>query len=89
MHLCPQCLEPSGRPLTPTSLPNVTTTTTMIAVWVGRQTGNDDCLLSEVNVRCSSSDLDLRVGLRAVVDGRGRHCDREEVCLVSGVKRLM
>ena len=40
----------------------------------GAQHRHDECLLGEVDLRNDGGgDLDLRVGLRTVVDGRGRH----------------
>ena len=62
------------------------TTTTMIAVRVDRGSCHGHGLLSEVDVRDDDSGIDLRVGLRTVVDGRGRHLVMwKKVCLVSEV----
>ena len=55
-------------------------TTTTIAIGVGRRSRRGGLL--EVDVRSGDGDLDLSVGLGAVVDGRGRHCDMEEGLLV-------
>ena len=66
LHLDQRCpLEATSRPLT------VATTTTTITVRV-RRTSDDD-LLGKVDLRDGGGDLDLRVGLRTVVDGGGRH----------------
>ena len=55
-----------------------TTTTTTIAIRVGRRTCHDKCLLGEVDLGDDGGgDLDLKVGLRTVVDGRRRHCDKK------------
>ena len=68
------------RPLIGTARTMVMTTTT-VPVRVNRHRGHQS-LLSEVDLRSGDGggDLDLRVGLRTVVDGRSRHCDEKEVC---------
>ena len=62
------------RPLIGATVMTVTTTT--IAIRVGRRSRHGGLL--EVDVRSGGGDLDLRVGLGAVVDGRGRHYDEKE-----------
>ena len=61
----------------------MTTMVTMtITVWVVERPCYDQCLLGKVDLRNDGgSDLDLRVGLRTIVDGGSRHVViREEVC---------
>ena len=61
------------RPLIGATVMTVTTTT--IAIRVGRRPRHGRLL--KVNVRSGGDggdDFDLRVGLRTIVDGRGRHC---------------
>ena len=80
-------LKAAGHPLVG---PTMTTTTT-IAIGVGRRPRHQR-LLSKVDLRNGDGggDLDLRVGLRTVVDGGSRHCDGEGGLLgKSCVKRLM
>ena len=64
-------LEATGRPLIGATV--VTVTTAAIAIWIGRRSCLDTGLLSEVDLRGGGSDLNLGVGLGAVVDRRGRH----------------
>ena len=64
-------LEATRRPLIGATMTTVTTTT--VAIRMGRRSRLDMGLLSEVDLRGGGGDLDLRVGLRTVVDGGGRH----------------